>query len=419
MRRRSRARPQRAAARLQRLRIQLTLLFVVASSLGLVVLAVVAIGIDARLRADRLDASLRVRVQAASHAVYYEEGTLHLEGVRDDSSLAEGEPNLYVLEAAAPGGEIAVAYAPPSPDFSDLDLAGIAKQAVDARDEVAANLRADGSRVRAVALPFYDGNTPRGALVAVTDPAPGAADHRRLALTVWLASAALITLSTLGGYLLAGQSTRPAARALGQQEQFLADAAHELRTPIAALRAIIEGGLAGDEAPRLALERAAPTAVRATALLDDLLTLARIDSDRVAVRKEPVRLDLLVEEALTDHDSVVLHAEPSVVDGDPALLRRAVLNLVENAERHGRRLNASTSIEVSVRDGRVVVADRGPGLEPGLEPHLFERFRSGRYSGGAGLGLAIGAWIAGVHNGRLEGANRPDGGAIFTLTLSR
>jgi two-component system OmpR family sensor kinase len=419
--RKPRTAARNSAARLQRLRVQLTLLFTVAFAVGLVVLAFVAIAIDARLRADRLDATLRIKAQAALRSVYFDEdGTLHREGVTGDPTLAEGEPDLFIV-IAPPGAdgaqELTVAFTPERPEITGLDLGGVARETMAAQGETVTDTEADGAAVRVLALPLYDGSGVRGAVITAGNPAPGRADHHRLALAVWSAGAALALAAAAAGYLLAGRGIRPAAHALAQQERFLADAAHELRTPIAAVRAVAESALAGDEEPRAALERAAALVTRTSSLLDDLLVLARMDAGGQPVRREPLRLDLLVEELLTAHPGVRLDAQPCVVQGDPQLLRRLIENLIENAGRHGRSLNPTAEIEVTVRSGLVAVADRGPGIEPGLEAELFERFRSGRRSGGAGLGLAIAAWVAQAHGGRLTGENRPGGGAVFTLSL--
>ena len=151
--------------------------------------------------------------------------------------------------------------------------------------------------------------------------------------------------------------------------------------------------------------------------MDDLLLLARADAGRLEVRREPLRLDLLVEAVVDDADAVVVNAEPVVVDGDALLLRRAIANLLANAVRHGRALDPGVSVQVVVGPGRVSVIDSGPGIEPGMGDRLFERFQSGRRGGGTGLGLPLARLIARLHGGDVAVKSSEAGGTVATLTI--
>ena len=214
--------------------------------------------------------------------------------------------------------------------------------------------------------------------------------------------------------------------------RFLADASHELRTPLASIRGyaeLLRIGAAGDvEDQQKAMQRIEDEAARMGVLVEDLLTLARLDEIRAPLR-EDVDLAALARDAVDDA-RVTAPERPieaqtdgaAPVVGDPLLLRQVLANLMRNALVH---TPAGTAIEVSVRrDGTeqvLEVRDHGPGL-PTAAGDPFERFwraEGGRERGrgGAGLGLAIVAGIVDAHGGRVAAATVADGGARFTVRL--
>lgn len=214
--------------------------------------------------------------------------------------------------------------------------------------------------------------------------------------------------------------------------RFLADASHELRTPLASIRGYAElfrTGPARDEAnTEKAMQRIEDEAARMGVLVEDLLTLARLEEVRDRVRS-PVDLGAIARDAVDDARAVApdraisVEAAPGRVAGDADQLRQVVANLMRNALIH---TPAGTPVEVAVESAEadlvLTVRDHGPGLPPGSEETLFERFwrsEGGRRRGhgGAGLGLAIVAGIVEAHGGRVEAANAPGGGAIFTVRL--
>ncbi|MET9383665.1 HAMP domain-containing sensor histidine kinase [Streptomyces sp. NPDC002928] len=208
---------------------------------------------------------------------------------------------------------------------------------------------------------------------------------------------------------------RPALRGLGQQEQFLAQAAHELRTPLATLRLVVErGGSSGasDEALRLV--------DRLSRLVTGLLARARMEAGAQRVELVPLRLDQLVEttvDELPDHESVTVSSEPVVVLGDPDLLAQAVRNLVENAQRHGGP--AGSPVEVTVAPGLVAVRDHGVGVPLTDRERVFARGVTGGSgaASGTGAGLAIVRWVADLHHGTAHRTDAPGGGLIAELRL--
>jgi signal transduction histidine kinase len=203
-------------------------------------------------------------------------------------------------------------------------------------------------------------------------------------------------------------------RAYARQKQFVADASHELRSPIASLRQNAEVELAHPgSVSNLAAVTLAETA-RMQALVEDFLLLAR--ADERALRTRPVDLDALVQ--AEDPAAVV---SPVRIEANEAALRRVLHNLGENARRYARSQIAWTA---TASDGYAVVHvdDDGPGVPEADRVRIFHRFvrldpARSRTDGGSGLGLAIVAEIVAAHGGTVEVTDGPLGGARFTITI--
>ncbi|MFI1963786.1 sensor histidine kinase [Streptomyces pathocidini] len=210
-----------------------------------------------------------------------------------------------------------------------------------------------------------------------------------------------------------------------RQRRFVADASHELRSPIASLRTQLEVGVAHPEL--LDAEGAVEDTVRLQQLAADLLLLARLDAGERPREGSRVALTALVREEVARRDGgrvrVVLGdcAEGVEVAGSRGQLARVLGNLLDNAERH-----AASEVRVSLRvaDGRAVlsVADDGEGVPEAERERVFERFvrldeARARDDGGAGLGLAIARDVARRHGGTLVLTAGPQGGALFELRL--
>lgn len=267
------------------------------------------------------------------------------------------------------------------------------------------------------------------AAVAYVDARPldrkVAADSRTrwaTAIGSWLLLSILLTLALLR---LLG---RPLSQAAGERT-FFADAAHELKTPWAIVRAHADRARsqlpAEHEAPRTELAAITQAAGSAAHTVDNMLLLARLDQGVMgdAVR---LRLDALVDTCVSevrerhgeDLDIDFAALSPVAVNGNAALLQHALSNLLENAVRYG---DTPIRVELSRVAGkaRVTVTDSGAGVPPSQRELIFARFhRASTRGGGSGLGLAITAAVAKAHRGKVSYAERPDAhGAVFTLEI--
>ncbi len=215
-----------------------------------------------------------------------------------------------------------------------------------------------------------------------------------------------------------------------RQRHFVADASHELRSPLATIQTQLEVALAHPETTdwvATAREILRETA-RMQRVVEDMLLLAQMDEDTVPPRREQVDLDeLLLGEArrLRDRGRVAVDASRvsgARVTGDRDQLTRVVRNLVANAERHAA---AQVYLELRTIDGEaeLVVADDGPGIPPADRERVFQRFTRldearGRGRGGAGLGLAIARQVVGAHGGAIWIADGGrDAGARLVVRL--
>lgn len=240
-----------------------------------------------------------------------------------------------------------------------------------------------------------------------------------------------LALNTMLGHI----ETAFADRAASQERlrRFVADAAHELRTPIATIRGHAElfrrGASTRPDDLAKVMQRIEDEAARMGSLVDELLLLARLDQGR-PLEREPVELTELATRAVADASMSGRHIdlvapETVTVVGDAARLRQVLDNLLTNVVRHTPR-EATAVVRVHGADGPAVVevADTGPGLSDEDREHVFERFyradqSRSRDSGGAGLGLSIVAAVAEAHGGTATLTSKPGNGCTFRVTLPR
>ncbi len=209
------------------------------------------------------------------------------------------------------------------------------------------------------------------------------------------------------------------------QRQLVADASHELRTPVTSLRTnieILQQARSMDERDRQRLlDDVVAQIEELTLLMNDLIDLARGEEQRLDT--EEVRLDLVVEEAIErarrDSPATSLHAtlEPVLLAGVAARLERAVSNLIDNAIKYSP---AGEPVEIELTRHELTVRDHGPGIPAEEMPHVFDRFYRGaeaRGRPGSGLGLAIVRQVVTQHGGAVTAERAPGGGTTMRITL--
>jgi signal transduction histidine kinase len=270
--------------------------------------------------------------------------------------------------------------------------------------------------------------------VAAGDTVELEARYTALLAAFGAAAVVAIVLVGAGGWLLVRKSTAPVEHTIEYMQRFMADAAHELRTPITVLRSRAEVAL---QQPRdrevyvSALGGIEAEAQRLGRIVEDLFTLARADAGETTLVRQRVYLDDLALEsaeaarAVAETRRVALRVaefEEAAVDGDPGRLRQLIMILLDNALKF-TQAGGEVCIRVGVVAGQptVVVEDTGIGIGTDQMPHIFERFYRGdpartrgqdgvRGSEGAGLGLAIARWIADQHGAQIGVSSTPSVG---------
>jgi heavy metal sensor kinase len=224
--------------------------------------------------------------------------------------------------------------------------------------------------------------------------------------------------------------------AFEEQQRFIADASHELRTPLAVLRVEAEVALAQPRAPaeyKESLGLIKDEAERLSRIVENLFILARQPLDNQSLVKEPLRLNEVVAECA--RAGQVLATQKGLrfkvngafqevkLNGDDEMLKRMLLNLLDNAVKYTKP-GGQVDVALTSRNGtaRITVSDNGIGIPPADQPRIFDRFyrvdkARSRALGGAGLGLSIARWIAEVHGGELSVESEPDRGSAFTVEL--
>jgi signal transduction histidine kinase len=213
------------------------------------------------------------------------------------------------------------------------------------------------------------------------------------------------------------------------RRNLMADVAHELRTPLSVMRGRLEGLLDGvyarDDAT---LEQLIEETKLLERLVEDLRTLAHAEGGTLRLQREPTDISVLIHEVTRSLEvgarsrQVELSASHAVelplLDVDPFRIREVLTNLVTNAIRHtaaGGRI--AIVAKADSNQLRVEVQDSGSGIPPEDLAKVFDRFAKGADSHGSGLGLAIARNLIAAHGGEISARNRPEGGAVFTITL--
>ena len=257
----------------------------------------------------------------------------------------------------------------------------------------------------------------------------------RIGVALVAADVLVVALVGVAAWILASRTLRPIGEAQVRQRRFVADASHEMRTPLAAIRASAEGALAAPASAadlRSALGMVVASADRLSQLTNDLLLLAKTDELPALTGGAPVDMSVVVAEAL----GAFAAAHPALprprptlgadlpVAADPDEIGRIVANLVANAYRYGDTGSPPRVTTRSVeRDVVVEVSDGGPGIAAEDLERVFEPFWRLRADAGvpegSGLGLTIARSLARRNGGRLSVTSRPGEGATFRLVLPR
>jgi two-component system phosphate regulon sensor histidine kinase PhoR len=253
--------------------------------------------------------------------------------------------------------------------------------------------------------------------------------------TVALAANAL--RSAAGGAIVTARDTTEQSRLSAMRRDFVANVSHELKTPLAAIRGYAEtladGALEEPETARRFTARILDQCRRLQALLDDLLTLSRLESVEAPFERRAIDLAACAARAVeavaraAEARGVTIAVEPAdgrvEVAGDPESLERLLVNLVDNAVKYNRD-GGRVTVRLARADGEALieVADTGIGIPEDLQPRVFERFfrvdkGRAREEGGTGLGLAIVKHVAQRHGGTVELESEPGRGSTFRVRL--
>jgi signal transduction histidine kinase len=402
--------------------------------LGLVLAVTIGAALlaETRARAEALDRELRLGAEREV-AAFDREGDDDDEG--ESRRRLESGSDLFAFWLNSRGQVVR--------NGSQITLAGLpdaeAVRAALGGQETLANRDVGGVAVRLLTVPVYHDRRIVGAVQVGKPLASGQQELMQLTTVLLLTGAAGLGLSAFGSLFLADRAMRPIREAFDRQRRFIADASHELRTPVAVLRARAEvlqregTHLAPDHREQLQLLRRDADAL--SALLDELLDLARLDAGQIELLLEPVALADVAEETvaqlapLAAPRQVQLHAVTKPVWGQANLgrLRQVVRALVDNALKH---TPAGGSVEVTVDvDGdwvRLRVIDTGEGIAPKDLPRVADRFyradearsRLGNdQPGGAGLGLAIAAELVRLMHGSFTLESTMGHGTVATVLL--
>jgi two-component system OmpR family sensor kinase len=226
---------------------------------------------------------------------------------------------------------------------------------------------------------------------------------------------------------------------LSRQRQFMADASHELRTPVATARTAAAVALQqphrGEDEYRETLHIIEQQTARLSRVVEDMFTLARADAGNYPLQRQPMYLEEVVEEVVRSARVLALKTNVSIMFdgiadahfvGDEELVKRMIVNLLDNGVKHSP---AGSAVHLELRRiagaYAITVSNTGPGIAPEALPHIFERFYRGDLArtrkagdaGGAGLGLAISRWVARLHGGEVSLVQSTDQRTIFRIDL--
>jgi len=415
--------------RLVRLRIRLTIWYVATFGLIILLLGAGLFVVIRRQLSTQLDDSLHSATEELVRAARIRE--VEAAGARGRVIDAVDELNipdrtLYLLDG---NGN------PIKPDTAGAWIRRAAQQAAKIGQIIVQRDSADPG-LRLHALSFRLGSGRKLVAVAVADQVELEDRYADLIAAFAAVAFAALVLVAAGGFLLMRKSTAPIERSIVFMRRFMADAAHELRTPITVLRTRAEVAL---QQPReaanyeSALRGVEAEARRLGGIVDSLLVLARADSGERQIERERFYLDDVMIDAAgaarfvarqKGVEVTVEDFEEAAVVGDPSLVRQLIMILLDNAVKFTDR-GGEVRVRVSTLQGAptFVVEDTGIGIKREELSRVFQRFFRGETARsrteGAGLGLSIASWIAQEHGAEISLTSEPGCGTKVAVVFPR
>jgi len=451
-------------------RTRLTLWYAGVLALSLVVFAVLVYYAASRIFYERQDESLRSTAQTVASAYIQElEEEQSIEKANDVVLAQMVFPNRYVEVTDTSGRVVAT-----SSNLNNGGLTVAPQTQIEAKQRGAAFTIFNNLRVAVVPL---SPNKELGFAVVAEPLGVIEEGLRRLRRDFFAGVPLILALASVGGYFLARKSLAPIAlmdrqtrditaeklssrldimnqrdelgglattindllarleSSFREQQRFVADASHELRTPLAILRGETDVALTQPRSLdeyKTSLTLIKDEAERLSRIVEDLFILARQPFEARAIKKEPMNLREIVGEcaraaqvlaAQKDLNLTLDAKSPIILTGDDELLKRLVLNLLDNAVKFTPE-GGVISVKLTQHNGtaRMIVSDSGIGIPQTDLPHIFDRFyrvdkARSRALGGAGLGLSIADWIVKAHGGELRVQSAPGKGSSFTVEL--
>lgn len=410
------------------LRVRLAAWYVLTLSATLLLLGGGLFLVVRRQISDQLTGSLVLATQALVRAAEIREAeSLHARGRVVDAvdELFIPERRLFLLGADG---------APIHPRAAEAWIREAAREAARRGAVTTEHEIEDDHRLRLHAVRFRLKSGKEQVAVAIADDVELEDRYAALITAFGAAAFGAVILVAMGGSLLVKKSTEPIERSVAYMRRFMADAAHELRTPLAVLRGRAEVTLQRSRPAweyTTALVTIEREAARMSELVDNMLILARADSGELPVRREQLFLDDIAFDAveaasvLAQRNAVRLalqNLDEAPVMGDPVLVRQLVMILLDNAVKF---TPPGGQVDVRVTRGAerasLEVADTGIGIPPEHQSRVFERFFRGDPSrargDGAGLGLSIAAWIARQHDAAIALRSTPGQGTSVTVSF--
>ena len=370
------------------------------------------------------------------------------------NSVLSGKDRYSVVKATTDYEVAVIVLLPDGSTYGDLDETSfslglpytyMAQRAGQERQTIEETVPGPGGSVRVMSIPVKRYGE-FGSVVAVVQAAQSreavTETMERLIFVLVLTGFGALVLATAGGFFMSRRAMRPVQEAFGRQRTFIADASHELKTPLTLIRADAEVLSRGIDDPnktsdnRELVDDLLGETDRMSALLSELLLLARLDAEKVSVSREPFDLALVLSETserfatrAQNQNLEVHHSGKLPARGDADRTGQILAALLDNALCF-TPAGGTITVEGRITDKRVeaTVTDTGPGIAPESLDRIFERFyradphsaaRSrGPSGGGTGLGLAIARDLARAQGGTLGAKNIEGGGARFTLSLS-